>query len=197
MRLQRRRGWYRMPDYPFPLDWEFVPDRERDDVPAGKDGLLTADQMARVLNVHVKTLRRWVLTGQIACIRIGYRIRFDRDAVLRRLRPGRKLSVMAKSSGRRLSRGMFRRGKAYYVRDQRGGRNRRVSLGRDYAEAMCRYSDFMARGMPAPRLTVAAAAGRWLETYIATRRTPRDQRLARTQAERYLEPFLGHMLLGR
>ena len=25
MSLSRRRGWYRMPDYPFPLDWEFIP----------------------------------------------------------------------------------------------------------------------------------------------------------------------------
>lgn len=56
----------------------------------GKDELLTAVQMARVLNVHVKTIRRWVITGQITSIRVGHRVRFDRSDVLRRLRQERR-----------------------------------------------------------------------------------------------------------
>jgi integrase len=42
------------------------------------------------------------------------------------------------------------------------------------------------------RLTVAAAADRWLATRIATGRNPHNQRKARARAEIYLKPFMGH-----
>ena len=41
------------------------------------DQLLTLNELAAALAVHPKTLRRWVATRRIPCIRVGTRIRFD------------------------------------------------------------------------------------------------------------------------
>lgn len=39
--------------------------------------LLTISQLATYLNVSSKTVRRWVATRRIPCVRIGTRIRFE------------------------------------------------------------------------------------------------------------------------
>ena len=45
--------------------------------------LLTLPEVAAFLQVHEKTVARWVRSRQIACVRIGSRLRFDRQDVLR------------------------------------------------------------------------------------------------------------------
>ena len=49
----------------------------------GSNGLLTARQVARLLNVHVNTVRRWNDRGILKAYRIGPRgdRRFNRDDV--------------------------------------------------------------------------------------------------------------------
>lgn len=49
------------------------------------DRLLTSRQLARLLNVHINTIRRWNNQGAIRAYRIGTRgdRRFDRDEVER------------------------------------------------------------------------------------------------------------------
>ena len=49
------------------------------------DRLLTSRQLARLLNVHINTIRRWNNKGAINAYRIGTRgdRRFDRDEVER------------------------------------------------------------------------------------------------------------------
>ena len=43
--------------------------------------LLTIPQLASYLNVSSKTVRRWVATRRIPCVRIGTRIRFERGDI--------------------------------------------------------------------------------------------------------------------
>ena len=49
----------------------------------GKDGMLTASDVARLLNVHINTLRRWSNKGIIKMYRIGPRgdRRFRREDI--------------------------------------------------------------------------------------------------------------------
>jgi excisionase family DNA binding protein len=49
------------------------------------DRMLTSRQLARLLNVHINTVRRWNNQGMINAYRIGTRgdRRFDRDEVER------------------------------------------------------------------------------------------------------------------
>ena len=44
--------------------------------------LLTIEQVAAYLSVNGKTVRRWVTTRRIPCIRIGTRIRFDHGDIV-------------------------------------------------------------------------------------------------------------------
>jgi integrase len=46
-------------------------------------------------------------------------------------------------------------------------------------------------------MTIADAAKRWVATYIATARSPKQQKMAAVRCERYLMPELGHVLLGQ
>ncbi len=49
------------------------------------DRMLTSRQLARLLNVHINTIRRWNNQGMINAYRIGTRgdRRFDRDEIER------------------------------------------------------------------------------------------------------------------
>ncbi|UCE03228.1 MAG: hypothetical protein JSW67_03290 [Candidatus Latescibacterota bacterium] len=82
---------------------------------------------------------------------------------------------------KRLPKNVYRRGKAYYYRSQAGGQDRRVSLGTDYNQAMQQYARIAWNGGPMPRMTVQAAADRWLETRIATGRNERGQQIVRAR----------------
>ena len=103
----------------------------------------------------------------------------------------------SRKSKKRLAKGMFMRGKVYYVRFRHCGSDTARSLGSDYATAMLRYAEYRANGLsePAPRLTVAEATDRWMETRIANGRNAKGQELARARAEKYLKPYLGSKLL--
>ena len=57
-----------------------------------------------------------------------------------------------------------------------------------------------ARGRPVIKVrpaTVAEAAADWLETYISTTRTEKNQQMAAVRVETYLSPFMGHMVLSK
>ena len=60
------------------------------------DRMLTSRQLARLLNVHINTVRRWNNQGVISAYRIGTRgdRRFDRDAIERFLAEKRNLQEL-------------------------------------------------------------------------------------------------------
>ena len=97
--------------------------------------------------------------------------------------------------------GMFKRKdrQGWYLRLHRGGRERWISLGADYARAVERAREIRSGAIPLneTRVTVMQAATRWLETYIQTRRSAKGQVMAATRVRRYLDPFMGHLLLER
>jgi excisionase family DNA binding protein len=45
--------------------------------------LWTIREVATYLRIHEKTVARWVRYGRLPCVRIGSRLRFDRQDVLR------------------------------------------------------------------------------------------------------------------
>lgn len=45
--------------------------------------LLTLPEVARYLQVHEKTVQRWIATRGLPCVRLGARLRFDAGDVLR------------------------------------------------------------------------------------------------------------------
>jgi excisionase family DNA binding protein len=45
--------------------------------------LLTATELARYLQIHIKTVYTWVARGELPSIRIGGRLRFSPDDILR------------------------------------------------------------------------------------------------------------------
>ena len=55
--------------------------------PGGTHGsqsrLLTISEVAYLLRVHEKTLRRWIAAGRFPCIRVGNCIRLSREDVVR------------------------------------------------------------------------------------------------------------------
>ena len=63
------------------------------------DRLLTSRQLARLLNVHINTIRRWNNQGIINAYRIGSRgdRRFDRDEIERFLAQKNNLQELVHS----------------------------------------------------------------------------------------------------
>src|SRR5262249_34003423 len=51
--------------------------------------------------------------------------------------------------------------------------------------------------VPTATGSVAQVAKRWLESYLATTRTPKGQRISQYRVERYLNPFLGLKPIAR
>lgn len=91
----------------------------------------------------------------------------------------------------KLPKGMFQRGRSYYVRVYEGGQDRWVSLGSD-REAACEELKKIRKGEAAPkRIAVKEAVEEWLKMYMGTARNEKGQRLARSRAHSYLVPFLG------
>lgn len=97
----------------------------------------------------------------------------------------------------KLPKGMFQRGRSYYVRLFDGGRDRWKSLGADLEQAKARLCKLRAGEMDCPKVTVAQACEQWLGGYVKVARNPKGQRLARVRAERYLLPALGNRLAGK
>jgi integrase len=96
----------------------------------------------------------------------------------------------------RLPQGMFHRpGRGYYVRLFRSGKERWVALGQDFNKACRRLREV--RGGPFfDKVLVSVAAKKWLETYVRTSRSERNQKLTARRVELYLLPFLGPCQLG-
>jgi integrase len=101
----------------------------------------------------------------------------------------------------KVPKGMFRRneGGSWYVRLFRGGRERWVSLGVDFAAAKEKLREIRSGAVAVfgARVTVRQAGERWLASYVETRRSDKGQKLTAARFGQYLEPFMGHMLLER
>ena len=101
----------------------------------------------------------------------------------------------------KLPKGMFKRKgySSWYLRLYRGGRERWISLGDDFAAAKVKADEIRSGVTPmhSSRVTVAQAGERWLQTYIQTRRNEKGQALTAGRFRQYLEPFMGHMLLAQ
>jgi integrase len=89
----------------------------------------------------------------------------------------------------RLPKGMFRRGRSYYVRLRKGYSDRWVSLGSEYDEACRTYREILAGAIPAVRVSVGTAVQQWLETYIRNARNAKGVVLAERRVELYFRPF--------
>jgi integrase len=83
----------------------------------------------------------------------------------------------------------------YYFRKMYAGRVKLIALGNDREEACRQLRSLKSNGPPRTEILVHDAALRWLDSYVAVHRGPRDQKLARRRVEMYLEPFLGHLQL--
>ena len=97
----------------------------------------------------------------------------------------------------KLPKGMFQRGRSFYVRLYAGGRERWVSLGQELEAAKAQLSRLRAGERVEERVTVAQACERWLESYVRTARNQAGQKLASVRARKYLTPFLGPRLLSK
>lgn len=100
----------------------------------------------------------------------------------------------------KLPNGMFTRSKggAYYYRLRKGGKDKWVSLGKEYDEACRRLYALRSGAMtPAGRMTVKQAALQWLDGYVRTARNEKGSLLAARRVQAYLEPALGMKLVGR
>jgi len=98
----------------------------------------------------------------------------------------------------KIPRGMFKReGRGYYTRRWIQGRDRWVSLGREFDEACRRLRALEQRDLPVANLSVRDAAQKWLETYVATNRAEKQRAMAAQRVRDYLEPFMGYKLLAR
>jgi integrase len=99
----------------------------------------------------------------------------------------------------KLPKGMYKRGRSYYMRDRTAGRDVRRTLGSDREDAIRRFRQIRRSGRPltASRTTVAGAAKRWLSTRIATGRNEKGKKLAEARVRLYLEPFMGHIVVER
>jgi len=98
----------------------------------------------------------------------------------------------------KLPSGMFKRkGRGYYTRCWVDGKDRWIALGTDFEEACKKLREEANRETPLVQMMVRDAAKRWLESYIATTRAPRNQTMAAQRVRDYLEPFMGYKLLSK
>ena len=98
----------------------------------------------------------------------------------------------------KLPQGMYRRGRAYYCRLQRSGRDVRRSLGMNYEEAIDAFRAISSgiRPVDLTRLRVKEAIERWLETGVAAARIASGRRDVAARIRRYAEPYLGERMLN-
>ena len=90
-----------------------------------------------------------------------------------------------------------RRGRSYYTRRWVDGKDRWISLGTDREKAIQKFWELGRREGSLVEMMVRDAAKRWLESYIATCRGPKDQANAAQRVRDYLEPFMGYKLLAK
>ncbi len=98
----------------------------------------------------------------------------------------------------KLPRGMFKRkGRGYYTRRWVRGKDRWISLGTDFDEACRKLREASKSEVPVVRLTVRDAAEKWLQMYVATTRSAKQQRMAAQRVRDYLAAFMGYRLLSK
>src|SRR5882672_160557 len=86
----------------------------------------------------------------------------------------------------------------WYFRQEVRGKTIWRALGTDYEAACRKLRELKGRDrVQWSDRTVADAAARWLESYIATNRRKEDHKLAAQRVRDYLLPHLGHLLLER
>lgn len=93
----------------------------------------------------------------------------------------------------KLPKGMFKRGRSYYVRCSEKGRDRWISLGAVYGDA-CRRLSAIRRGAQVPRggSSVGEVAERWLAVYVPTARNEKQVAMSRYRVRIYLAGFMGY-----
>jgi len=93
---------------------------------------------------------------------------------------------------------MFRRkGRGYYTRRWVNGKDRWISLGSDFDEALKKLRTVTGHEIPPSHLSVKEAAKMWLETYVAVNRAQKTRETTTQRVRDYLEPFMGYKLLSR
>ena len=98
----------------------------------------------------------------------------------------------------KLPKGMFKRGRSFSVRLRVDGRDVWRSLGTNYPEACRKLRQLRSGVCPVNgRGTVADAARRWLDTYVQTARSPKNQVQTASRVERYLKPFFAFVPLWK
>ena len=99
----------------------------------------------------------------------------------------------------KLPRKLFLRGRAYYTRVRAYGGDRWVSLGADLEIAKQRLQEYHKPEVltPGKRLTVVAAAGRWLGSDVKARRSEKNAALATKRVEKYMAQFFAYKMLDR
>jgi len=98
----------------------------------------------------------------------------------------------------KLPKGMFKRGRSFYVRRRETGKDRWHWLGNDYEDACRKLRQLRSLGeRTISHLTVCQAAEEWFRTYVPNARSPYGVKQTEDRIERFLEPFLGHLFLHR
>ncbi len=98
----------------------------------------------------------------------------------------------------KLPRGMFKRkGRGYYTRRWVHGKDRWISLGTDFDEACRKLREATKGEVPVVRLNVRDAAEKWLQMYVATTRSAKQQRMAAQRVRDYVAAFMGYRLLSK
>lgn len=89
---------------------------------------------------------------------------------------------------------MKKRRSAFYWRYRLKGKEVWIPLGSDPETARRRLRELKREGkVHRSELTVLDLAKRWLEVYVATSRSEKNQRLAAVRVERYVQPFFSGM----
>jgi hypothetical protein len=91
----------------------------------------------------------------------------------------------------------LRKGRGYYTRRWTDGNDRWLALGPDFDEACRKLRNAERSEVPVVRLTLKEAAAKWLETYVAKNRAPKQRVKAAQRVRDYFEPFMGYKLLSR
>src|SRR5687767_8297199 len=84
----------------------------------------------------------------------------------------------------------------FYVRDQRGGRDRWIKAGSTPEEAKRTRDRVRGSTLPVVRVTVAEAAKLWLERDVALSRNEKGRKMAAQRVANDLVPALGMRPLG-
>jgi integrase len=92
-----------------------------------------------------------------------------------------------------------RKGRAgYYFRKRIAGKQVWIALGRDKGLAMAKHRELKgSENVQRSDLTVHQAAHRWLGSHVANARNIKGRSMAKVRVARYVDPFMGHLLLHR